>query len=261
MESFSQIMRRSLPNQEPARFRWTCPVCGVIEPRTVLLRGKQEVYYRASCACQKAQRIQEQQEQQRKETNKKREECYARAYTWLGDHWHDIPLQAKTFESFQQQSQQQAYDEAWYFAGSTTPSGILALYGSFGTGKTHLLAAIVNHVIEQYALDCAFMTAPKFFAAIGQRINEKQDYIDFIERAIRVPLLIIDDIDKAKRTEFREEVWFNLVDERIKRDLPIAFSTNRLDQLPDYVGGAVASRLKIGQIAVPMFGSDYREEM
>jgi DNA replication protein DnaC len=72
---------------------------------------------------------------------------------------------------------------------------------------------------------------------------------------------VIDDVEKAKHSEFTEEVYFEIVDERTKAGRPIAISTNRLGDLEQYVGGAVCSRLSIGQIAVEMMGADYRLEL
>jgi DNA replication protein DnaC len=78
---------------------------------------------------------------------------------------------------------------------------------------------------------------------------------------MKTNLLVIYDLDKAKHSEFREEIYFEIIDERVKAGRPIAISTNRLDAIEDYVGGAVCSRLKIGQIPVEMRGVDYRENM
>jgi DNA replication protein DnaC len=136
------------------------------------------------------------------------------------------------------------------------------LYGSFGTGKTHLLAAVCNAILL-YAppITSLFTTAPKLFNAIQERIQEREGYWGLIERAIATPLLVIDDIDKAKYSQFREEIYFAILDERVKARLPTAISTNRLSALTEYVGGSVCSRLKVGQVAAEMIGDDYREEM
>jgi hypothetical protein len=71
-------------------------------------------------------------------------------------------------------------------------------------------------------------------------------------------LLDFDDVDKAKRTDFREEVYFNIIDKRVICGRPIAISTNRLNELDQFIGGACVSRLSIGQIALEMVGADYR---
>ena len=53
---------------------------------------------------------------------------------------------------------------------------------------------------------------------------------------------MIDDIDKAKHNDFREEIYFSSIDARTNAELPTAISTNRIDDIADYVGGVVCSR-------------------
>lgn len=142
------------------------------------------------------------------------------------------------------------------------PFGVLVLHGTYGTGKTHLLAAVGNKVLRnKKPMESLFTTSPKLFGAIQDRIQRGEEYYSLIDSAVRTPLLIIDDIDKAKWTEFREEIYFSIIDDRIKDRKPIAISTNRLDELASFVGGAVCSRLKTCQIEAEMIGIDYREEI
>lgn len=239
----------------PDEKRWTCPTCGVIEPRLVTF-GREPRYIRVSCPCQvKARREQEQREMQQRIQYQE----HHRIYTWLGHRWSDADLKKKTFENFDATRQPEAYQTALDY--TVNPEGTLVLYGTFGTGKTHLLAAICNAAYLNHRTHSLFTTSHKLFAAIQYCIQTNEPYADIIDKCIKTPLLVLDDIDKAKWSEFREEIYFEIVDERIKRKKPIAISTNRLESLSDYVGGAVCSRLKVGQIAIPMIGDDYREEL
>jgi DNA replication protein DnaC len=189
-----------------------------------------------------------------------RAEAMQHTYTWLGARWADSDLVAKTFATFQVERQARAYEAAQAFVAN--PEGTLVLYGTFGTGKTHLLAAICNASLhQQKPTKSLFTTSPNLFAAIQARIQAKEDYTGILTAAIQTPLLVLDDIDKAKWSEFREEVYFEMVDKRVKAGRPIAISTNKLDALAHYVGGAVCSRFKVGQIAIEMVGADFREEL
>src|SRR5260221_380998 len=138
-------------------------------------------------------------------------------------------------------------------------AGSLVLHGPFGTGKTHLLAALCNHILKEKKRPCLFASAPNLFSAIQTRIQNDQDPSKLIYYAINAPLLALDDIDKLKPTDFRLDTYFEIIDGRVKAGRPTAISTNRLSELATFVGGAVASRLKIGQIAEEMIGVDYRE--
>jgi len=180
------------------------------------------------------------------------------AFQWLGGHWTSEDLRGSRFENFDATRQQTAYNAARMFV--EMPLGTFILYGPYGTGKTHLLAAICNALLERH-IACRFATAPNLFGAIGGYVNHREDYSTLIAQAIATPLLVIDDVDKARWSEFREEIYFDILDGRAKRKLPTALSTNRLEELDTFVGGACQSRLSIGQIAIEMSGKDYRPEL
>jgi DNA replication protein DnaC len=225
------------------------------EPHSYTIRNV-TYYGKRKCACQKAEEERVAKEKQHLEML----EFYGdRTYNWLGSRCSETTLRKKTFENFEAERQPEAYKAAQVFADE--PYGALILHGTFGTGKTHLLAAICNEALVKHNRRSLFTTSTKLFAAMQQKINDHTDYYQIVEQAIKTPLLVIDDIDKAKWTEWREEQYFAIIDERVKHERPTAISTNRLEELDKFVGGAVCSRLQIGQIAVPMNGADYRREL
>lgn len=180
---------------------------------------------------------------------------YKSAYEWLGSPWTDADLKKKTLATFDASRQPKAADAINLFFADL--HGTLVFYGPFGVGKTHLLAALCNMLVESGKAP-RFTTAPNLFAALQHRIRNNQDHTDLIRSASTCPLLIIDDVDKAKWSEFREEMYFAIIDNRVKRELPTAISTNRLTEIATFTGGAVASRLTIGQLAIELKGEDYR---
>jgi DNA replication protein DnaC len=180
-------------------------------------------------------------------------------YEWLGEQWSDIALADKTFSGFEAGYQDEALElvQDWL----TDMHGALILFSeSYGTGKTHLLASIVN-TLRIDGKPSRFTTAPKLFRAIQERVSRNEQYTQLVHKACTTPLFVLDDVDKAKPNEFRQEVYFEIVDERVKRGLPIALSTNRVSDLAVYVGGAACSRLGVGQLAIPMDGVDYRKRL
>lgn len=236
-----------------------CKFCSApIHVKQILL-GNELRYLSEKCPCRIAEEKRLEQEKIQAEILDARSR---NTYTWLGRQWQTQSLREKTFENFHADRQREAYDAACMFTND--PYGALVLYGTFGTGKTHLLAAICNKALsnKQKSICSLFTTAPLLFGAIQERIGQGQDYYSILEHAVSTPLLIIDDIDKGKKhNEFREEIYFSIIDRRVIERRPTAISTNRLDELADFVGGAVCSRLKPGQIAVEMAGTDYREEL
>jgi DNA replication protein DnaC len=240
---------RARLSRDPAEKTWTCPTCGVIPP----LAFADGWYARRPCRC-------EEDAQEAHEIARLRAEmAQARAiltYTWLGRPWSEPGLAEKTFATFQRARQPQAYALAQAFA--ERPQGTLALYGSFGTGKTHLLAAIANVRIERGQI-CRFASAVSLFDALQERLQLGQDYHELLRQAISAPLLLLDDVDKLKPSEFREETLYKLLNGRSVASLPLALSSNNPpDALARWIGEAGRSRLMAGLIPVPMDGPDYR---
>ena len=232
---------------------WNCPTCGPVIPLEVLPGW----YARRRCACE--QRAED--ERQRRAVPRTLGQALAEAqrgqtYRWLGRDWQEPALAEKTFATFQRNLQPQAFEQALAFASD--PQGTLALYGSYGVGKTHLLAAIAN---RRQAADrpCLFASAVSLFDAIGERIGQDQPYHDLLKRAIGAPLLLLDDLDKPKPSEFRQEIFYQIIDGRRKTGRPLAISCNCSPlQLERYVGGAARSRLMMQLIPVEMSGPDVR---
>src|SRR6266700_246868 len=188
---------------------WTCRTCG--ESPVPRYFTAIERYMKASCACQRAE---EERLRAKEEARKRRavemEQVHA-TYGWLGYGLSDTILVEKTFKTFDVLRQRDAYQATLSFVDLMT--GTFILHGSYGTGKTHLLAALTNE-LRIRGTRCRFCTAPRLFAAIGGCINNGQDYTSLLSKAVQADLLVIDDIDKAKHSEFREEVYFSIIDER-----------------------------------------------
>lgn len=225
--------------------------CGVMEPRNI--RG---FLHRRSCACEsEARRFYEEHMQQlafiRRQT--------PITYGWLGEGKSDLELAEKSFENYDRSWQPDGYDAVVKYAAIT--SGTLVLYGTYGTGKTHLLAALCNELIRQQ-MPCLFVAAPKLFETIQEHISRGEPWVHIVQRAITTQFLVIDDIGKAKLSDHRKEVYFAIIDERTKAGKPIAISMNGdLKDLHKFVGGACASRLSIKRIAPKMAGEDYRPHL
>ena len=236
-------------SRDPAEKTWTCPRCGLIPP----IAFAEGWYARRPCPCEEAA-------QEAREIRRLREQtAQARAaltFNWLGCAWSETELFTWTFEVFRRERQPQAYALARAFAAR--PQGSLAFYGDFGTGKTHLLAAIANAVAAR-GETCRFASAVSLFDALQERIKGEQDYHGLLRQAIATPLLLLDDVDKLKPSEFREETLYKILNGRNVAGLPLALSSNNPPEaLQRWIGGAGCSRLMAGLIPVPMNGPDYR---
>ena len=239
-------------SRDPREKTWTCPTCGLVPP----IAFADGWYARRPCACERAAQEAREIAQLQVERVQTRQ---ALTYTWLGRAWAEPGLAARTFENFlcSRQPLASATARAW----ASRPQGVLALYGSYGTGKTHLLAAIANANASRGAA-CRFASTTLLFGAIQERIGQGEDYLDLFRRATSAPLLLLDDLDKLKPSEFREETLYTILNGRSVSGLPLALTCNHApDKLAPWIGGAGCSRLMAGLIPVEMSGPDYRLEV
>ena len=98
----------------------------------------------------------------------------------------------------------------------------LLLYGGVGTGKTYIAAAIANALVDKGI--SAMVTN---FARIANKMQEsfegRQAYLDSLNR---FELLVIDDLAAERKTEFMQEIVFNVIDARYRSGKPMIITTN-----------------------------------
>lgn len=107
------------------------------------------------------------------------------------------------------------------------------LHGSYGTGKTYLIAALFNELAKKN-IKSAIIYVPEFLrvlkSSFGEDFEQKYDYIK------RVPLLLLDDIGAEYLTPWaRDEVLGTILQYRMDEELPTFFTSNfNLKQLEEH---------------------------
>lgn len=98
----------------------------------------------------------------------------------------------------------------------------LLLFGTVGTGKTFAAACVANALIDK-----GYPVLMTNFARIANTVSGmfegKQEYYDSLNR---FPLLVLDDLSAERKTEYMQEIVFNVIDSRYRAGLPLIITTN-----------------------------------
>jgi len=168
-------------------------------------------------------------------------------------------LLGMTFETFEEALQPIAYEKAQEFTGILGEN--LILYGpDYGTGKTHLAAAVLNRWISEGGTGrfCEVPTLLRRLRATfspDARESEAKVFADIQSTG----LLVLDDLGKEKWSPWVEMTLYDVVNHRYVRELPMVITTNLAPgQLGEAIGLACLSRLSERGTFVHMKGEDYR---
>ena len=123
----------------------------------------------------------------------------------------------------------------------------LYIYGNTGMGKTHLLHAIGNKIIQDHGLKVSYVTSEKFAFEYVSALKEKR--LDKFIRAFRnVEVLIMDDIQFLSGKYKMQEEFFHAFKELFHLNKQIIVAADRPpSKLSNYEAGLL-SRLQSGLI-------------
>jgi DNA replication protein DnaC len=139
----------------------------------------------------------------------------------LANFRYDIPM----YTPFAMQSLKVAFDKAAKYAEH--PEGWLIFEGAYGTGKTHLAAAIGNERLK-HGDTVLFMTTPDLLDHVRGTYAPNSDmaYDELFNRVKNVDLLILDDIGTENPSDWAREKLFQILNHRYSNELPTVITTN-----------------------------------
>lgn len=164
----------------------------------------------------------------------------------------------RTFDTFDTSNDPNAYARCYHYSKhyTDTERNSLILIGKCGTGKTHLAAAIANALLDK-GIPVLFDTYSGHLHKLRMDMDNNTHYR---EKMQNIDMLILDDVGREKVTEWSQSTMFDVINYRYEHMLPIVITSNyESNQLADYFGAAVWSRLCEMCIGVKTEGGDYRK--
>lgn len=171
-------------------------------------------------------------------------------------------FEGRTFTNFDAKRDKAAFDACSKYANNPNILGSkrnsLLIMGPYGNGKTHLAAAVSNVLIDR--------GIPVLFGTFISHLENLREEIDhtgqktYLSRMKTIPMLVIDDLGKEKKSAWTQQVLFDVINYRYEHLLPVIITTNlAADDLASHVEGAVFSRINEMCYTVITTGKDYRQ--
>jgi DNA replication protein DnaC len=155
------------------------------------------------------------------------------------------------------QSLRRAYNEAIRYA-EASEGRWMVIEGAYGSGKTHLAAAIGNRRLEAGDL-VLFVTAPDLLDHLrgGYAANADESYNELFDRVRRADLLILDDLGVENPSEWSREKLFQLLNHRYIEQLATVVTTNvSVDSLDPRLRSRMLDMSRVSYVRIT--APDYR---
>ncbi len=138
------------------------------------------------------------------------------------------PFEGKTFENFDPDvpGVRRAFVRARNYARN--PRGWLILFGNYGSGKTHLAAAIANAAFQRH-YKVLFAIVPDLLDHLRSTFGPNSDveYDERFETIREIPLLVLDDLGTENTTPWAREKLYQIINHRYNYSLPTVITSNR----------------------------------
>jgi len=120
-----------------------------------------------------------------------------------------------------------AYNTSMRFAQN--PEGWLFFHGNCGVGKTHLAAAVANHVISQRHVGVYFRVVPDLLDQLRATFDPQHGvaYDDRFQQIKNAGLLVLDDLGTEQTTPWASEKLYQLINHRYNEQLPTVVTSNQ----------------------------------
>lgn len=115
------------------------------------------------------------------------------------------------------------------------PKKGIYLHGSFGSGKSYLMSALVNEISQNTGMHAVIMYYPTLLKTLKSSFND--EFALKLDEITTSPLLLIDDIGAERNTEWgRDEILSPILQYRMDNNLLTFFTSNlKLEELEEHL--------------------------
>lgn len=141
-------------------------------------------------------------------------------------HFDNFDLRERELDRSSHDALRAAYETCRHYAEA--PEGWLVLTGEYGSGKTHLAAAIANYR-EEVGDTALFIVVPDLLDHLRATFNPHSpvSYDRRFDDVRSAPLLVLDDLGTESATPWAKEKLFQIVNYRYAARLPTVFTTTQ----------------------------------
>lgn len=166
----------------------------------------------------------------------------------LSPKWRDV-----FFHNSDPRRQPAAFKFARNYAENfTTESPSLIFYSpGNGTGKSHLAACIINHVLHENKIPVRWEKARDVMLELRRTFSDRElSEASVLDRISYVKLLVLDDVGRDPASQWIHTTYWQVLDRRQDWNLPVVITTNLPLEgegegvtLADQIGEGAVSRL------------------
>ena len=168
----------------------------------------------------------------------------------------------KTFDNYNTEldSQKKAVETAKWFLDNMDNSTGLILIGNPGTGKNHLVTALINEAIKNHNKTALFTETLKIIRAIKESWRKDGEAESQVIKSFVIPdILAIDEIGVQFGSETERMYLTEIINDRYNNKRPTILMGNvKVSDLGEIIGERPLDRFREGGKVIKLDGESYR---